>query len=160
MPLPHTNPQCFIVRADQDRHERPGHIGPDINRVKISATDTNGALAVLAHEGRAPGGPPLHMHPNQDEIFIVQDGRYQVQCGDDRMVLTAGDTIFLPHGIPHTFSQNSVQGRLLYMFTPAGGMEAFFAALAKIDEPPPPAAAAALFATHGVEVVGPPLALD
>lgn len=76
------------------------------------------------------------------------------------MVLTAGDTIFLPRGIPHTFSQTSAQGRLLYMFTPAGDMEAFFAALAQIDEPPPPAAAAALFATHGVEVVGPPLALD
>lgn len=155
-----TNPQTFIVRAGQDRDHRPRPIGPDTNAVKISAKDTNGALALMVYEGRARGGPPLHMHADQDEIFIVQDGRYDFQCGDDRMVLTAGDTIFLPRGVPHTFSQTSPEGRLLYMFTPAGDMEAFFAALAQVGGPPPPHIAAALFAAHGMTVLGPPLALD
>lgn len=81
MPLPHTNPQCFIVRANQDRHERPGHIGPDINRVKISATDTNGALAVLAYEGRAPGGSPLHMHPIRTRSSSCKTGAINSSAG-------------------------------------------------------------------------------
>lgn len=160
MSLPNSGSQYFVVGADHDRHHRPDRIGSDTNAVKISTGDTGGALAVLAYEGHARGGPPLHMHLHQDEIFIVQEGHYQFQCGDDRMVLTAGDTIFLPRGVPHTFSQTSQHGKLLYMFTPAGSMEAFFAALAKIDGTPRPDVAAALFAAHGMAVVGPPLALD
>lgn len=148
MSLSNTNSQSFIVRAGQGRHDRPNPIGHDIQVVKIAAADTNGALAVMAYEGRVRGGPPLHLHADQDEIFIVQDGRYQFQCGDDRMVLTAGDTIFVPRGVPHTCSQTSPEGRLLYMFTPAGDMEAFFAALARIDGAPlPHVASGGLFAT-------------
>lgn len=150
----------FVVHADQDRHNRPDHIGDDINAVKISARDTGGALAVLAYEGRARGGPPLHLHHDQDEVFIVQEGRYQFQCGHERMELAAGDTIFLPRGVPHTFCQTSERGRLLYMFTPAGDMEAFFAALARMEGEPAPDIGAALFAAHGMMVVGPPIALD
>ncbi|MFN3610274.1 MAG: cupin domain-containing protein [Hyphomonas sp.] len=153
-----TPPQSFIVASSRDRAERPGQIGPDTNTVKVSARDTGGAFSLFEYTGRAEGGPPLHVHPDQDEIFFVQEGRYLFQCGPDRSTLEAGDMIFLPRSVPHTFCQISPQGRLLYMYTPAGDMEAFFEALASLEGPPLPAEAGALFARHGMEVVGPPLA--
>lgn len=157
MPPSAPSSQSFIVASGRDRAGRPGQIGPDTNTVKVSARDTGGAFSLFEYTGRAEGGPPLHVHPDQDEIFFVQEGRYLFQCGDDRSALEAGDMIFLPRGVPHTFSQVSAQGRLLYMYTPAGDMEAFFEALATYAGPPAPEEGAALFARHGMEVVGPPL---
>lgn len=150
----------FITAHGRDRHDAPASIGPDTAHLKISAYDTGGAFALFEYTGRIEGGPPLHLHHDQDEIFIVRDGTYRFRCGEDHSTLTAGDTIFLPRGIPHAFRQMSPSGRLWFMFTPAGDMEAFFCALAGLDGPPAPQEAAALFAAHGMEVVGPPIAAD
>lgn len=150
----------LTIRAGEDRTGDPQRIGPDLSLVKISARDTDGAFSLFEYAGNAQGGPPLHVHSDQDEIFVVREGRYLFQCGDERTMLNAGDTIFLPRGIPHSFRQMSATGHLQYMYTPAGNMEAFFAALANLDDIPPPEIAGALFAAHGMTIVGPPLGPD
>lgn len=160
MPSCYQPPAPFTVSAGADRSADEHVIGPDTCMVKVSASDTDRAFVLFEYIGRAEGGPPLHVHPDQDEIFIVQEGRYRFRCGDEVQTLGAGDTIFLPRGIPHAFRQTSSTGRLLFMFTPAGDMEAFFAKLADMDGLPDPAVAAALFAAHGMTVVGPPLNSD
>ena len=146
-----------LTRAAADRGDRPRSIGPDTWTVQVSAADTGGALSVMAWEGRAPGGPPLHLHPEQDEVFIVDAGHYRFECGGERFDLDPGDTIFLPRGVPHTFCQRSATGRLRYLYTPAGQMEDFFVALSQLPSPPPPAEAQRVFEAHGMRVVGPPL---
>lgn len=148
-----------IVRGGRDRDGGDIRLfGVSPNRVKVSGADTGGRLALFAYEGHAPGGPPLHLHLDQDEVFVVEAGRYLFQVGDQRGVLSAGDTIFLPRGVPHGFAQLSAEGRLMFMFTPAGDMEAFFQAHARLDGGPDFAARAAdLFAEHGMRIVGPPI---
>ena len=43
--------------------------------IKISGTDTENDLAVFEQTGLTPnGGPPLHIHPFQDEWFYVIEG--------------------------------------------------------------------------------------
>lgn len=157
MPSSPKTSAAFTVLAGSDRRHAQRAIGPDSCRVKISASDTNGAFALFEYIGRAEGGPPLHVHPDQDEIFVVQEGCYAFLCGNVAQTLNPGDTIFLPRGIPHTFRQTSPTGRLLFMFTPAGDMEAFFEELATIDGVPAPSVATAVFAAHGMAVVGPPI---
>ena len=40
--------------------------------IKISGKDTNNDLAVFEQSGQTPnGGPPLHIHIDQDEWFFV-----------------------------------------------------------------------------------------
>jgi hypothetical protein len=40
--------------------------------IKISSSDTEGDLAVFEQTGStSKGGPPLHIHPNQDEWFYI-----------------------------------------------------------------------------------------
>ena len=50
------------------------------------------------------GGPPLHIHLYQDEIFFVTAGEFLVEVGDDEFHLKEGDTVFAPRQVPHTFT--------------------------------------------------------
>jgi quercetin 2,3-dioxygenase len=147
-----------LVRAGRSHDGAPVQIGPDQWMVNVPAAATGHALSVMSWHGHAPGGPPLHLHPEQDEVFIVDEGEYRFQCDESQFLLKAGDSIFLPRGLPHTFRQLSATGRLRFFYTPAGRMEDFFAALSRLDGPPTPEVAQTLFARHGMRVVGPPLA--
>ncbi|WP_395945157.1 cupin domain-containing protein [Brevundimonas sp.] len=152
----------FVVPAGQDRGQAPVVLfGASLNTVKVSAADTAGRFSLFEYEGAVKGGPPLHLHEDQDEIFYVREGEYLFQVGEERRRLVAGDTIFLPRGVPHAFAQLSERGRLVFMFTPAGDMEAFFRDQAGMGAgPPTPEAAQALFSAHGMRVVGPPLPVE
>jgi mannose-6-phosphate isomerase-like protein (cupin superfamily) len=152
-------PHAVCVPSGQCRSGQATPVGPDTFRVLVAAADTHQALSVLEWVGRAPGGPPLHVHPDQDEVFMVDEGEYVFQCGDAQHRLGPGDTILLPRQVPHSFAQTTPTGRLRYLYTPAGQMEDFFVALSRLEMPPDPAQAQAVFEAHGMHVVGPPLAL-
>lgn len=149
----------FVTAAGEGRFGEQTRLfgGTSPNDIKVSASDTGGRLAVFEYVGHVPGGPPLHVHPDQDEIFFIHGGDYLFQVGAQRRRLGPGDTIFLPRGEPHTFAQLSEVGRMIFMFTPAGDMEAFFRALAELAGPPSEAAETALFAAHGMRRLGPGL---
>ncbi|MBV9844647.1 MAG: cupin domain-containing protein [Kutzneria sp.] len=44
---------------------------------------------------------PRHYHPNCDEVLHVLQGTIEHSIGDDRMAMTAGDTISIPSGTLH-----------------------------------------------------------
>lgn len=126
--------------------------------LKVGASDNEGQLAVFEQTGYTPmGGPPLHIHPYQDEMFIVHEGDYLFQCGDEKFELTAGDTIFLPRGLPHAFIQLTEKGKLTVIYQPAGKMEAFFKKTNEWTAPPTQEEVMRVFAESDMQVVGPPL---
>ena len=129
--------------------------------IKISGTDTNNDLAVFEQTGLTPnGGPPLHIHPFQDEWFYVIEGDYIFQVGETKYDLKAGDTIFLPRNVQHAFIQRSEKGKLIVSYLPAGKMEAFFKITDKWTSPPSKEEISKVFADHEMKVVGEPLAID
>lgn len=128
---------------------------------KILGKDCNDQLAVFEQIGEtANGGPPLHIHPSQDEWFHILEGAYVFQVGEDRFEAVQGDLIFLPRGIPHAFLQRTDQARAIVSYSPAGKMEAFFMTTSEWNSPPDKSEVARVFAAHDMEVIGPPLALD
>lgn len=154
-------PAAFVVRAGAARHGQSATLfGCCPNDVKVSGQDSHGALALFTYEGRVPGGPPMHVHDSQDEIYFIESGDWIFVVGGAHHRLGPGDTIFLPRRVPHSFAQTSDLGRLVFMFTPAGDMADFFDALSDLDGPPDPQTEAALFAAHGMQVVGPPIQLE
>lgn len=129
--------------------------------VKVSGDDTEGALAVFEQTGHTPnGGPPLHIHLEQDEWFFVLEGEYLFQCGEERWHAKAGDTIFLPRQVPHAFVQLTERARTIVSYQPAGAMEAFFQTTDAWTTPPTEADVAEVFAAHGMRVVGGPLRVE
>jgi quercetin dioxygenase-like cupin family protein len=129
--------------------------------LKVSAEDTGGDLAVFEQTGsKARGGPPMHIHPNQDEMFYVIEGEYRFRVGDDEYPMKAGDTIFLPRNVPHAFVQLTEKARVIVAYQPAGKMESFFRKTASWTNPPTAAEIARVFEEHDMVVVGPPLNAD
>jgi quercetin dioxygenase-like cupin family protein len=129
--------------------------------VKISGKDTDGGIAMFEQTGLTPhGGPPLHIHPFQDEWFYVVEGQYRFQVGDEKYSMSAGDTIFLPKNVPHAFIQLTEQARMIVTYLPAGKMEAFFEATDQWTSPPSKEEIARVFEDHDMHIVGPPLRVD
>lgn len=155
-PAPLSN--AFTVKAGAGRFgEKTKLFGKSPNDIKVSAKDTGGMLSVLEYTGGEKEGPPMHIHPNQDEIFYVLDGQYLFEVGGKRQTLTAGDLIFLPRNVPHTFAQLTDAGRMLFFMQPAGKMEDYFRTLGNMTNKPAPAEGAKIFADHDMQVVGPPI---
>lgn len=150
--------KSFVVKANESRFNEKTLIGgKNPNDIKVSQQDTNGDLTVFEYTGNVKGGPPLHIHPHQDEIFFIVQGEYLFQVGDDKHTLKAGDTIFLPRAVPHAFAQLTENGKMFFLFQPSGKMEDYFRAIGDLTLPPTPEQGAKIFADYDMKIVGPPL---
>jgi mannose-6-phosphate isomerase-like protein (cupin superfamily) len=149
----------FVVKAKESRFKESTILfgGTSPNDIKVSGRDTNGQLTVFEYTGNVKGGPPLHIHHKQDEIFFIVEGEYTFKVGDETYKLSTGDTIFLPRKVPHTFTQTSERGKMYFIFQPSGKMEDYFRKLASFQGQPTPEEGAKLFSDHEMKVVGPPL---
>ncbi|RAJ80065.1 Cupin domain-containing protein [Chitinophaga dinghuensis] len=148
----------FVIKANESRFDEKTMLGgKSPNNIKVSAKDTGSALTIFEYIGHEKGGPPLHLHHKQDEIFFIVEGEYLFKVGEDTYTLKSGDTIFLPRKVPHAFAQLTDHGKMFFMFQPSGKMEDFFRKVGAAMAPPTPAEGAKLFAAHEMLVVGPPL---
>ena len=154
----------FRIKAGESRtgrHLKMKGVTLNVHDLKISSEDTNGNLAVFEQTGSASrGGPPLHIHPYQDEYFYILEGEYRFQVDQAWYHLSAGDTIFLPRNVQHAFIQLTEEARVLVSFSPAGKMEGFFETTDSWTAPPGDELIRKTFADHDMIVVGPPLKED
>jgi quercetin dioxygenase-like cupin family protein len=129
----------------------------DFNTVDFKVATADGSLLILELTCHRPGGPVRHVHPVQDEWFYAVVGEFLVEVGQERFRLQPGDSLLLPRAVPHAWAYvGSGGGRLLVAYTPAGRIEAFFREAARgtlVRDPE-------VFRAYGLEVVGPPLALE
>jgi len=98
----------------------------DVYTVKLDKHVTNGAFSMIEASVPAGAGPPLHIHHDADEIFYLITGELDVTAGGVQYKAKAGDLIYIPKNVPHSFKNNSFHTvRQLLLFTPAG-FEGFF----------------------------------
>lgn len=151
--------KAVCVKHGADRfHEELKLGGTNPYTCKVSTKDTNGALFLIEQKNLRKGGPPRHLHHSQDEWFYVIEGEFIAEVGNDKFRLEPGDSLFAPRRVPHAFARvGENDGRLLVGFQPAGAMEHFFHEIAKM---PDYAKDAKLYRACGLELLGPPLAVD
>lgn len=127
-------------------------------QIKVSGKDTDGSFFVFEHAGMGKGGPPRHLHYEQDEWFYAVEGEFAFEVGDEKFTLRPGDSLFAPRLVPHVWAHvGDEPGTLLLALQPAGTFEEFFMKSCDMTSPPTPEEAGRLFAAHGMKVVGPPL---
>jgi quercetin 2,3-dioxygenase len=149
----------FIVRSGNNRtgEQMMKFMGVHPNDVVISRKDTGDAMSVFLFQGYGNAATPLHVHFYQDEFFNVIDGKYRFVCGEMKIDLHPGDTIFLPRNIPHQWLQLSDTGKLLYAVNPAGTLEDMFKDLNELKASPTETELAEMLKKHGQKLLGPPL---
>ncbi|MDP7029871.1 MAG: cupin domain-containing protein [Phycisphaerales bacterium] len=61
----------------------------------------------MRHFVVAPGGhTPLHQHPWEHEVYVVE-GHLQAECNGERRSVSAGDVLLVPSGSMHQFVNSS-----------------------------------------------------
>jgi quercetin dioxygenase-like cupin family protein len=138
-----------IVRCGED--EGVAVFGERV-RALLSRGDTRGQLSLHEVETPAGAGPPLHAHRDEDEIFIIQSGRYEFQIGAQCIEAEAGTVIFSPRQVPHSFCNiGDETARLLILSLPGHCEEFFQRCAAEFASGAPRAAAiSAIGSDHGI----------
>lgn len=156
-------PTLGPVFAGQDRHEKPGLMiwGRIPLAAKVSTAETGGLFYSFEHRDMPKGGPPRHVHHEQDEWFYVIKGQFVFEVGDERFELSAGDSLFAPRGIPHAWAcAGEAPGTLLTTLSPAGTFETFILETTQHAELPSQEEIVKAFEAHNMSVLGPPLKVD
>ena len=133
---------------------------------KVDAGD-DGSMAAIEFSAPKGFGPPLHIHSEEDELMVVLEGEVAFRSGDDEQIGTAGSTVYLPHGVPHTFQVLSESARITTVAARLHGAPLFGKFVAELGSdldspvlPDPveidPGAVAEAAARHGMTILGPP----
>ena len=134
--------------------------------ILAASEETGGQFGLI--ESLSPKGtePPRHVHSREDETFYLLEGEITFYIGEETYEATPGTFVSAPRGVPHSYTFETDEIRMLVLVAP-GGFEEFFrppqlSEPARVLEVPPaegppdvPALVAAL-EDYGVEVVGPP----
>ena len=89
--------------------------------IRSTAESSNGAL--FQAELIAQAGSYVvrsHLHPSQEESFVVLEGTYGYRIGDRAGTATQGETVVCPVGVAHSqWNAGKGQMRILYEHRPA-----------------------------------------
>lgn len=123
--------------------------------VRASMQDMGGLCTIIEMTVDPRNAVPLHTHANEEEHFIVLEGTFQMVIGGESRVLSAGESVTVTKGTPHTWANLSdALVRVLIIFTP-GNMEETFRLIGSSDGSNL-AEIAEMAKNGGSEMVGPP----
>ena len=121
--------------------------------IRVAAAETNSAYSVVEILSHPGDSTPMHIHQNEDEHFLVLEGKARIVRGDETFDAPAGTAIILPKHIPHAWGNASGSTLRMIVTCWPGGVEAILPLIAQGGE----IDLQALGAKFGVHVVGPPL---
>jgi quercetin dioxygenase-like cupin family protein len=151
--------EAVFVGEGTDRHGLERGLGITRLRYKVATADTSGGLFVIEQTMLAKGGPPKHVHFEQDEWFFPVEGEFMAEVGNRQYRLRPGDSLLAPRLAPHVWAYVSdAVGKIVIAFSPAGKMESFFDVTAQKGSMP--SQDPQLWLDHGMKVLGPPLRVD
>ena len=153
----------YVLETDQGEHR---HFLNHLATTKV-APGASGSMVAIEFFAARGFGPPLHVHDDADEVMVILDGESSFRSGDMETSAGAGATVFLPHGVPHTFQVLSETARFTAVSASKAGMPRFDRMVAELGEstdeptlPEPveidPGRVAQVCAVNGIEVLGPP----
>ena len=80
-------------------------------KVLLTTEDTAGAMSVIMAWHKPGEGPPDHVHFNQEEIFFIVDGLYELTIDGQTSIGGPGTLVFIPRNTVHSFKNVGEQWR-------------------------------------------------
>jgi quercetin dioxygenase-like cupin family protein len=136
----------------------------DLITILVTPEQSRGAYLLFISRTAPGAGIPPHRHNQEDEAFFVLRGTYAFLRDGEQLVLGAGQSVFVPRGMAHSFQNvDQAESELLIVTSPGRLHEGFFADLGIALEPGatervgPPAIPAIVEAAarHGIEMLPP-----
>lgn len=98
----------------------------DLVICRVAGISTNNAYSIVEVQSPPGGGPPFHIHHQEDELFQVLVGEFEISIGERTIRAGRGDVIAGRKGTPHRYRNvGPSTGRLLVTLMPAGFEEYF-----------------------------------
>ena len=121
--------QATIVKPEQALSIKP--FGLDV-KVLLSTEATGGAISVLMGWLKPGEGPSDHVHFNQEEIFFIVEGTYEMTVGGQTSTVGPGTIVFIPRNVVHRFKNvGDTTGCMLDWSLP-GGQDHYFKAISEL----------------------------
>jgi mannose-6-phosphate isomerase-like protein (cupin superfamily) len=121
--------QATIVKPEQSLSIKP--FGLDV-KVLLTTEATGGAISVLMGWLKPGEGPSDHVHFNQEEIFFIVEGTYEMTVGDQTSTVGPGTIVFIPRNVVHRFKNvGNTTGCILDWSLP-GGQDHYFKAISDL----------------------------
>ena len=133
-------------------------------QLKGRAEETRGAIGLTEGNFYAGFATPLHVHHREDEAWYILEGEFRFRLGDELLTVRAGDFVFGPREVPHSFRALEDGARALVLTTPGGFEQMWLDGGLPVTDPakPPPREfdlerVRVLAQQYGFDVVGPPI---
>ena len=100
---------------------RPGE-GHHVANVEFLARSADTQRFNFSIITKQPGdGPPLHVHPEEDDAFYILEGEIVMIVEEDEIVVGPGTFVLVPPGVRHTFANRTQSvARIVNVHAPAG----------------------------------------
>jgi quercetin dioxygenase-like cupin family protein len=121
--------QAIIVKPEQAPPIKP--FGLDM-KVLLSTEATGGAISVIIACHKPGEGPPDHVHFNQEEIFFVVEGTYELTVGDETSTVGPGTVVSIPRNVVHRFKNVSDTTARMLDWSLPGGQDHYFKAISEL----------------------------
>ena len=150
----------FTLAPHEGRTPAPLNVVGEETLVKVSPSDSGGALAAFHLVAPPMSGPPRHVHSREDEWFYVLEGELVFELDGARHTVGAGGSVWLRRGVVHAYQNFTARDARLLIVTTPGAFSDFFVEVSAAAPPggmPAPAVFAALDAKYGITTLGPPM---
>ncbi|GAA1535464.1 cupin domain-containing protein [Nocardioides humi] len=151
---------AYIAQAAD--HDRLEWIDGKELQILLDGSQTRNQVTVVRSSLGAGSASPLHLHRQEDEMFVILKGHGIFWVGDECHEVGEGGAMFLPRGIPHAYRFTSPEVDLLTICTPSGMEDFFRGAGRRVGDPRPDGwevtmeALVTAAAAGGQEMLGPP----
>jgi quercetin dioxygenase-like cupin family protein len=107
------------------------HAFGNVLSVMLRGGQTGNSISVMLETTPPGGGPPLHVHSWEDEIFLVLEGRISYCVGGNWTEVGPGGVVYLPRGAAHRYRNIGDIPSWHWIITLPSGFENFFASCAR-----------------------------
>ena len=126
-------------------------------QIRLTPEDTGGTFAAWVEEVPEGVGPPLHVHHDAQEFFLVIEGRVRFHCSGREADVGPGGTVLVPQHAQHTFKVlGPGSARMLVTMTP-GRFVGFFREAEGLDPATEMDRIREIAREYEMEFTGPPL---
>jgi mannose-6-phosphate isomerase-like protein (cupin superfamily) len=121
--------QATIVKPEQALPLKA--FGLDL-KVLLSTEATGGAISVLMGWHKPGEGPPDHVHYNQEEMFFIVEGTYELTVDGKTSTAGPGTIVFIPRDVVHRFKNVGATTACMLDWTLPGGQDHYFKAVSDL----------------------------